>query len=129
MLFLTRKVEKTCYYIRTMTTEVVGNYIRAHRRKRGLTQLELGILVGYGHGYAVGKHERSRAMPPFHVALAYEIIFEIPVAQLFTGFHSAAADAVARNLQDLKAHLDAERARGNKLNPEKLEWLSNQKIG
>jgi DNA-binding XRE family transcriptional regulator len=112
-----------------MTNDVVGNYIRVHRRRCGLSQRELGILVGYQHGYAVGQHERSRAQPSLLTALAYEIVFEVPVAQIFTGFHSVVVQSVARNLQELKADLDRQSGRRKKPTPEKKQWLLNQRIG
>src|SRR5579872_4544863 len=111
-----------------MNNEVVGNYIRAHRRKRGLSQRELGILVGYEHGSAVGRHERSESAPTLLVALAYEIVFEAPMAQLFTGFHSVVAQSVARNLVDLKTSLENDGNR-HRSNLEKTQWLLNQRIG
>ena len=107
----------------------MGNYIRAHRRRCGLSQKELGILVGYGHGYAIGRHERSKTAPPLVVALAYEIIFEIPVAQLFTGFHAVVAQSVARNLQELKADLKTQSEVRRRSNVEKKQWLLKQHIG
>ena len=100
-----------------MTTEVMGNYLRAHRRRCGLSQRELGILVGYGHGHAISKHERSKAEPTLLVALAYEIIFEIPVGQLFRGFRSVVEQSVARNIRDLKTDLQGSNRRRS--NPEK----------
>ena len=105
MLPLNAKVEKYLSQNRNMTKSVAGNYIRAHRRRYGLTQRELGILVGYTDGFAVGRHERSSAAPPLVVALAYEIVFEIPTANLFAGFRSVVAQSVARNKQELRAEL------------------------
>lgn len=107
----------------------MGNYIRAHRRRCGLSQRELGILVGYGHGYAVGRHERSSAAPPLLVALAYEIVFEVSIAELFTGFHSVVTQAVAQNLQELKTDLENQRGHWRGSNPEKMQWLLKQHIG
>jgi DNA-binding XRE family transcriptional regulator len=109
-----------------MTKEEVGNYLRAHRRRCGLSQRELGILVGYGHGHAISKHERSKSVPPLLIALAYEIIFEVPVGQLFTGFHSVVTQAVARNIQDLKTDPQGGRRRSN---PERTKWLTTQRLG
>lgn len=104
----------------------MGNYLRAHRRRSGLSQRDLGILVGYGHAHAISKHERSKSVPPLLIALAYEIIFEIPVGKLFTGFRSVVTQSVARNIQDLKTDLASSRRRSN---PEKTKWLTNQRIG
>ena len=109
-----------------MTKEVVGNYLRAHRRRVGLSQRHLGILVGYGHGHAVSKHERAKSAPPLIIALAYEIVFEIPVGQLFTGFRSVVRQSVARNMADLKRDLEIG---PRKPSPETKQWLANQNIG
>jgi DNA-binding XRE family transcriptional regulator len=109
-----------------MTKEVMGNYLRAHRRRCGLSQRELGILVGYGHGHAISKHERSKVAPPLIIALAYEIVFEIPVGRLFTGFRSVVKQSVARNMQDLKKDLESGRRRSN---PERTQWLASQRVG
>jgi DNA-binding XRE family transcriptional regulator len=109
-----------------MTKEEVGNYLRAHRRRCGLSQRELGILVGYEHGHAISKHERSKSVPPLLIALAYEIVFEIPVGQLFIGFHSVVTQAVARNVQDLKKDLESGKGRSN---PERTKWLTTQRLG
>jgi len=111
-----------------MTKDVSGNYVRAHRRRCGLSQRQLGILVGYGHGSAVGRHERSVSAPSLIVALAYEIIFEIPVGQLFPGFRSVVMKSVARNLQDLKTDLDSTSGERRGSSPEKTRWLAQQRI-
>jgi len=108
-----------------MAKEVTGNYLRAHRQRCGLTQDELGILVGYGHGHPISKHEHSKAAPPLIIALAYEIIFEIPVGTLFVGFRLAVQESVARNLGELKTELEAGRRRANS---KRSQWLANQRI-
>jgi DNA-binding XRE family transcriptional regulator len=90
--------------------DVQGNYIKTHRRRCKLSQRDLGILVGYGpndHGASVGRHERSNVAPPLLIALAYEIVFDIPVAQIFPGFREAVAQSIARNVGDLKASWEA----------------------
>lgn len=103
-----------------MTQDELGNYIRAQRRKFGLTQRELGLLIGYAHGHAVSMHERSTQAPPLLIALAYEIVFEIPVARLFTGFHSAVIQSVAGNIQNLKAEIEG---RAGASDFKKSQWL------
>jgi DNA-binding XRE family transcriptional regulator len=128
MLRLSGKVGKTLAKSENMAKEVVGNYIRAHRMRRGLSQRELAILVGYGDGHAVGKHERSNAVPPLLIALAYEVVFEIPVAQLFVGFRSAVAESVERNVRELKADLENQSGKRRSV-PEKMQWLSKQYVG
>jgi len=83
------------------------------------------MLVGYGHAHAVSKHERSRTAPPLLVALAYQVIFEIPIDQLFPGFYAAVMQSVSQNVQELK--LDMEK-RKVKPSPEKAQWLTTRRI-
>jgi len=91
-----------------------------------LSQRELGILVGYGHGHVISKHERSKSAPPLLIALAYEVVFEIPVGTIFAGFRSVVTESVARNMQDLKADVADKLRRSS---PEKTQWLLDQRIG
>ena len=121
MVVLKGKGRKKNSEHRNMTREVSGNYLRAHRRRCRLSQRQLGILVGYTQRHAVGKHERSSAVPPLLVALAYEIVLEIPVSKLFTGFHAVVAESVARNKEELKA--DIERRPPSKSNTQTMQWL------
>jgi len=106
-----------------MTKNVVGNYIRAHRRRLGLTQRELGVLVGYRDGFAVGRHERSSSAPPLIVALAYEALFDIPTAKIFSGFYTAVARSVERNQEDLKAEFLKLRGTRGESKRHKTKWL------
>jgi len=63
------------------------------------------------------------------VALAYEIIFEIPVSQIFPGFRSVVKQSVLRNLEDLKADLKTKSGRPRGLSAEKARWLTRRQIG
>ena len=115
-----------------MSKDVQGNYIRTHRRKCRLSQQELGVLIGYGwndRGSAVSRHERSNLAPPLLVALAYEIVFKVPVSRVFTGFHSAVAESVARNVEELKRDWENQVEGQQLVSVEKLAWLSKQGIG
>ena len=112
-----------------MSNTVVGNYLRAHRRRRGLSQRDLGLLAGYNNAWQVSRHERSKTAPPLLVALAYGVIFRVPVAELFAGFQSAVTDSVARNLEELKADLESP-TRGRrraKVTSQTLQWLTERR--
>jgi DNA-binding XRE family transcriptional regulator len=91
-----------------MMDETAGNLLRSFRRKHKLSQRELGVLIGYPCSDSVGRHERSEVAPPLLIALAYEIVFGVPVGQLFTGFHGVVAQAVARNAEDLRRAMEQE---------------------
>ena len=112
-----------------MSNKVIGNYLRVHRRRCGLSQRDLGLLAGYKNEWQVSRHERSRTVPPLLVALAYEIIFQVPIAELFAGFQSAVDAAVERNLGRLKTDLEnrAEGRRAAKTHEQKLQWLTERR--
>ena len=110
-----------------MSERVAGNYLRAHRRKCGLSQRELATLVGYPREWQVSRHERSKTVPPLLIALAYEVVFRIPAAELFTGFHSAVTETVTRNLARMKADVERQSKRQpSKATLQKLQWLTQR---
>lgn len=106
-----------------MTDDVAGNFIRAFRRKCNLSQRELGILVGYPSSDSMGRHERSEVAPPLLIALAYEVVFDVPVGQLFTGFRAAVAQAVVRNAEEWKIEMEKEHGGADMFDIQKLQWL------
>jgi transcriptional regulator with XRE-family HTH domain len=60
------------------------DYLRSERRRAGLSQEDIASLVGSAV-LAVSRYERRRALPPLKIALAYEAIFGVAVADLFHG--------------------------------------------
>jgi DNA-binding XRE family transcriptional regulator len=104
----------------------VANRIYVHRRKASLTQRELAMLIGYGDEGAVAHHERFNSLPPFLIALAYEIIFQVPVSELFFGLRDAVEPVVEDRINDLKKSLEEHDARGKYATriARKLEWLT-----
>jgi DNA-binding XRE family transcriptional regulator len=109
-------------------TKQVPNRIYAHRRKASLTQRELAMLIGYGDEGSVAHHERFTSLPPFLIALAYEIIFQVPVSELFFGLRDTVEHVVEERISDLKKSLGERDARGRfaTRDARKLEWLTNR---
>lgn len=109
-----------------------ANYVKAQRRKSGLTQRELGKLLGYKDPGQVSRHERAESVPSLEAALAYEVIFRMPVAVIFLGIREAIARDVETRLSDLALTL---RERGTadqdpKVHGQKVAWLrGRQKQG
>jgi transcriptional regulator with XRE-family HTH domain len=68
-----------------MPSRKLKNYLRAHRKRSGLSQSEVALLVGSRTGASISRHERFRRQPTFRTGLAYEIIFGIPARELFPG--------------------------------------------
>lgn len=106
----------------------LGNYIRTHRKKAGLSQRELGHLLGYSDKFPVSRHERSRSLPPLLIALAYEVIFDVPVCELFAGLHETVQLAVNNRLAELEGRLhQSEGGHRAAAVAQKLEWLNQRR--
>ena len=112
-----------------MSDPSVGNYLRAHRRKAGLSQHEVGQLVGYRKAWQVSRHEKSKTVPPLLIALQYEVLFRIPISALFTGFHGLAMHAVERSIAEFEEHLREKGGNRRSSNgaARKLQWLAARK--
>jgi DNA-binding XRE family transcriptional regulator len=106
----------------------IPNRIYVHRRKASLTQRELAMLIGYIDEGAVARHERFDSLPPFLIALAYEIIFQVPVSELFFGLRDTVESVVEERISDLKQSLEKGDARGKYATRDarKLEWLTTR---
>lgn len=109
-----------------MSKTMLANYLRTHRLRCGLSQRELGVLVGYRNDRAVSHHERSKTIPPLLIALAYQEVFQVPVAELFAGFNASAARSVQEALRELRREMSAARKEASKANLQKLEWLNGK---
>lgn len=112
-----------------MPDRVLDNYLRAQRKHAGLTQQEIGRLLGYRKPWQVGRHERSQTTPPLLIALAYEVIFQVPVAALFTGMRATAALVTEEKVAALEKDLLTRKSAGHlpMVRAQKLKWLRHRK--
>jgi DNA-binding XRE family transcriptional regulator len=111
-----------------MSNQIVGNYLKIHRRRCGLSQRELGSLVGYESEGQVRRHEHSKTTPPLLIALAYEVVFQVPVSEIFVGFQSTVARVVETNLYEFRRDLQR-RSAGRRLGGAALlksQWLTER---
>lgn len=109
-------------------TKQIPNRIYVHRRKASLSQRELAMLIGYRDEGSVARHERFNSLPPLLIALAYEVIFQIPASELFFGLRDTVEHVVEERISDLKKSL-AERDVHGKFatrNARKLEWITTR---
>jgi DNA-binding XRE family transcriptional regulator len=105
------------------------NYIRAERRKAGLSQREIGLILGYNSEKSVSKHELNSAMPPLLIALAYSVLFEKEVSELFGGLQNGVASVVEKRIGDLENNLVAQWDSGKDRSAaaqHKLEWIKGR---
>lgn len=109
----------------SMPPEHMGNYLRSHRRMSGLTQRELASIVGFLTRFQIARHEESRAVPVFLVAISYEIVFRAPISELFPGLYRSVEARIEEQLAQLEQALQESTAKGRKAAfiARKLEWL------
>src|SRR5262249_51613344 len=109
-----------------MTQQNIHCYIRTHRKKSGFTQRELATVLGYDSEGQVSRHERANVVPPFLVALGYEVVFRVPVAELFPGVYGSVEHEIEARLAEMEEALQQKQAKGTqaKTIARKLEWFS-----
>jgi DNA-binding XRE family transcriptional regulator len=109
----------------------LANYLRAHRRKTGITQHELAQFLGYGTHGAVSRHERLEAIPSLVVALSYQVLYRIPVSEIFVGLTETVEFHIEAQLATFENYLGEQSAVGNRaaMTAHKLEWLSERRNG
>ena len=111
-----------------MTNQKSGNNLKVHRRRCGLTQRELGLLVGYADECQTQRHELALTIPPLLIAFAYEVVFQVPLSAIFVGFRTEVARAVEANVKGFKQEFQ-QRVEGRQLSTpalRKLQWLTER---
>lgn len=109
-----------------MNSRRLENYLKAYRKKTGLTQREVSFLLGWKAGEQLSRYERRHRLPQLRTALACEAIFGVPVAELFAGVRQSVDRDIAAKIGTLIADLHKENGRGKqmRLATRKLTWLS-----
>lgn len=106
--------------------EIFPNYIRVNRKKTALSQRELGMLVGYADEGQVSRHEHFETLPPFVVAVAYEVIFRVPITDLFPAVRNRTQQEINRRINVFKEVLEQQsgKERSATATARKLEWIA-----
>jgi transcriptional regulator with XRE-family HTH domain len=112
-----------------MTPHRLENYLRSYRKQSGLTQDEVGFLLGRRNGAQVSRYEKRHRLPPLETALACEEIFGIPVSELFAGVRQAVGRDIHKRRLELRARLQTKtpRASGALVIAHKLRSLDDRK--
>ncbi|MHB1956172.1 MAG: helix-turn-helix domain-containing protein [Sulfobacillus sp.] len=108
-----------------MTSRPVASYLRTHRRKAGLSQSELASILGLVTELQISRHERSLTLPLLLTAISYEIVFQVPLAEMFPGIYETVRLNVETRLDEIEERLKQSSAKGRKAAfiARKLEWL------
>jgi DNA-binding XRE family transcriptional regulator len=110
-------------------TPHIASHVRFHRRKSGLSQGELAEILGSLGKAGISRHERVVTLPKFLVAVGYEVVFRVPVADLFPGVYETVELGIETRLSMLeqKLHESSVKGREAALIARKLEWLWERK--
>jgi len=93
----------------------------------GLSQREIGLLLGYKNQWQISRHERSEAIPPLLAALAYQAIFQVPVSIIFAPMHGNILKTIEHNLADFERALTERNIRRpSRAIAHKLKWLKGR---
>ena len=111
-----------------MATPRLENYLRTYRKRSGLTQHEVGFLLGRQNGAQVSRYEKRRRLPPLEAALACEEIFGVPVAELFAGVRQAVGRDIGKRRLELRARLQTKTPKANdaRMTAHKLRSLNDR---
>jgi hypothetical protein len=94
-----------------------------------LSQRELGLLLGYKDRGEVSRHERFKAFPPLVIALAYQVIFRVPVSTIFLGMHGGVETTIEKRLVEMEKSLQGRSAKEPDAESiaRRLEWLMERR--
>jgi hypothetical protein len=99
-------------FIDPLASSRISNYLRAHRKRLGLSQGDVAFLLGDKGSAKVCRHERYSRGAKLETALAYEVIFGIPASELFAGLFQRVAAEVSERAGKLAARKAQNPGRG-----------------
>ena len=113
-----------------MAVHKLENYLRMYRKRSGLTQREVALVLGCRNGVQVSRYEKRRRVPPLAMALACEVAFGVPVSELFAGMREAIGKDVSLSFKELKLKLESSTTKTNATGAaRKLNWINEQPLG
>lgn len=121
-------IATTLTSIPTIMPSPLDNYLRAYRKKSGLTQKELAFLVGRDVA-SIHRHEQKHGLPTLRTALAYCLILGVPIDKLFAGIHRRVGIKLTRRIAQLRADV-LPQGRGDlvkRLTETRLRWLGEKR--
>jgi len=96
------------------------SFVRAHRRRWGLSQSELALLLGIASSTTVSRIERSVRTPTTTMLVACCILFGLPAPELFSTLHDEIEEVVGTAAKTL---YDALEGKTDKQSVRKREFL------
>lgn len=97
------------------------NYLRTYRKRTGLSQGDVAFLLGCQHGAKVSRYERNARQPGLETAVAYEVLFGVPLRELFGGLFEKVEATILKRARVLARKLSA--ASPTSLTAQRLDQL------
>jgi transcriptional regulator with XRE-family HTH domain len=112
-----------------MTSDPHAALLRSLRQKSGLSQNELAHILGFRSGIPVSRHELSASVPDLLTAFGYEVIFQVPIAQIFPGLYGTVELGIEERLAKIEDELGRSAAKGREAIPvaRKLVFLCGRR--
>jgi transcriptional regulator with XRE-family HTH domain len=63
------------------------NYLWTYRKRPGLSQVEMALLLGSQSGAKVSRYEHTARRPSLETAFAYEVVLHASLRDLFAGMY------------------------------------------
>ena len=82
-----------------------SHFLKSYRRYTGFSQADVARLIGIATHWSVSRHERRRRPVTLQTALAYEVIYRRPVADIFGGMHALIRSTIIRRAKALLDNL------------------------
>jgi transcriptional regulator with XRE-family HTH domain len=82
------------------------NYLRSNRKRLDFTQDEVAFLLGARGGTKVCRYERFARAPSLETAMAYEVIFQKPISEIFPGLFKRIEREVAARAKAMSYRTD-----------------------
>jgi transcriptional regulator with XRE-family HTH domain len=100
-----------------MSTRRLQNYLRTHRKRAGLSQMETAFLLGVKSGTKISRYENLARIPDLATVFALEAIYRVPARELFAGMFDDVQRAVRARARRLAKRMSKNSsASTNKLN-------------
>src|ERR1700675_2789858 len=107
-----------------MASQKLEHYLRACRRRSGLSQGEVAYLLGSKTRNQVYRYERRQQAPPLRAALAFQALFGTSVSEIFPGVYESVQKELKRRARELALGLQTQNGKRNhRVTAQKLQWL------
>jgi len=83
----------------------IPNYLRTHRRRSGLSQVDVAFLLGLRSGQIVSRYERLDRTPSLETALACQVLFEALPHEIYPGLYTKVERITRRRVRALMTQI------------------------